>query len=75
MDANKLGRAIGKVMGAITMIGIYLGVSWIATCGIIWLITAILGIDFSWRIATAIWIAFTGIKLFFRDFKEDSNDD
>ena len=41
-----------------TMIGIVAlyAISWIITCGIIKLITMLLGLSFSWTIATAIWL-------------------
>ena len=32
------------------------GVSWIITCGIIKLITMCFGLEFSWVIATGIWL-------------------
>lgn len=35
---------------------IVLGFSWIATCGIIKLITLCFGLTFSWPIATGIWL-------------------
>lgn len=30
--------------------------SWILTCGVIWLITLCFGLTFSWAIATGIWL-------------------
>jgi hypothetical protein len=35
---------------------ILLSISWLITCGIIYLITLCLGIAFSWGIATGIWL-------------------
>ena len=39
------------------LIAIAYGVSWIATCGVIYLITLIFGWSFNWLIATGIWLA------------------
>ena len=41
---------------AILLTVIVLGVSWIMTCGIVWLITLCFGWTFSWAIATGIWL-------------------
>jgi hypothetical protein len=35
---------------------ILLSISWLLTCGIIYLITLCFGIAFSWGIATGIWL-------------------
>lgn len=35
---------------------VLLCISWIGTCGIIWLITLCFGLTFSWPIATGIWL-------------------
>jgi hypothetical protein len=32
------------------------GISWIGTCGIIYLITLCFGLTFKWSIATGIWL-------------------
>lgn len=45
-----------KIIGVILGIVVVCGISWIATCGIIKLITMCFGWDFSWRIATGIWL-------------------
>jgi hypothetical protein len=39
-----------------------LGLSWIATCGIIKLITMLFGWSFSWGIASAIWLILLLLK-------------
>lgn len=31
-------------------------ISWVITCGIIWLIALCFGLTFSWAIATGIWL-------------------
>ena len=38
------------------------GISWIATCGIIKLITMCFGLEFSWAIATGIWLIICILK-------------
>lgn len=35
---------------------VLLGISWILTCGIIYLITLCFGLAFNWGIATGIWL-------------------
>lgn len=39
--------------------------SWIITCGIIKLITMLLGLSFSWTIATAIWLVMLLLRSIF----------
>lgn len=41
---------------ALLTVGVLYFVSWILTCGIIKLITMCFGMQFSWLIATGIWI-------------------
>ena len=50
---KKIGLAIGVIGGILTLIS----VSWLATCGIIKLITLCFGLPFSWAKATGIWLA------------------
>lgn len=47
---------IAAVLIAIAVFVAILGGSWIATCGIIKLITMCFGWDFSWAVATGIWL-------------------
>lgn len=42
-------------------------ISWLATCGIIKLITLCFGWTFSWLIATGIWLILCLLKLFLSD--------
>lgn len=51
-----------KEIGTVTLIGIvililYIGFSWLITCGIIKLITICFGLTFNWATATGIWLA------------------
>lgn len=53
---------------AVVVIGLLVvlyGISWIATCGIIKLITMCFGWDFSWAIATGIWLIILILKNIF----------
>lgn len=60
MNNKSLGSKIaeGGVYALIFIILIVLvyGASWIATCGIIKLITMCFGLTFKWSIATGIWL-------------------
>lgn len=42
------------------------GISWIITCGIIKLITMCFGLEFSWAIATGIWLILCILKSIFK---------
>lgn len=43
-------------VAVILLLTICYGISWIVTCGIIKLITMCFGLEFSWSIATGIWL-------------------
>lgn len=59
--------SMGKVAWSLTfaIILIY-AFSWIATCGIIKLVTLLFGWNFSWAIATGIWLLMCLIKPIFK---------
>lgn len=44
------------VVGAILIVAAIFAFSWAVTCGIIKLITVCLGLKFSWKVATGIWL-------------------
>ena len=46
---------MGCLIGLLLLV-LLLGVSWLITCGIIWLITLCFSLTFSWAIATGIWL-------------------
>ena len=46
----------------ILLVAVCYGISWIATCGIIKLITMCFGWEFSWAISTGIWLIFFMLK-------------
>lgn len=50
----KKGGATAVIV--ITILAACYGLSWIATCGIIKLITMCFGLTFKWSIATGIWL-------------------
>ena len=43
-----------------------LGISWIATCGLIKLITMCFGWTFSWPIATGVWLIWLAFNTIFK---------
>lgn len=45
-----------QAVAVIFLFSLAMGLSWIATCGIIKLITLCFGLTFSWGIATGIWL-------------------
>lgn len=50
---------------AIILLAVCYGISWIVTCGIIKLITMCFGLEFSWAIATGIWLIICILKSIF----------
>ena len=52
---TKFGFAIGCV-AALLVIAIACGLSWITTCGIVYLITLCFGWTFTWPVATGVWL-------------------
>lgn len=57
-----------KKVGALTVIlllALGYGISWLATCGIIKLITICFGLTFSWNISTGIWLILCLLKSVF----------
>lgn len=60
MNKKNLGSKIAEggvyVLIFIILIVLAYGASWIATCGIIKLITMCFGLTFKWSIATGIWL-------------------
>lgn len=48
------------------IVAIAYGASWIATCGIIKLVTLCFGWDFSWLISTGIWLIMVLLNMMFK---------
>lgn len=53
---EKLAKGGATAVIVITILAVCYGLSWIATCGIIKLITVCFGLTFKWSIATGIWL-------------------
>lgn len=51
---------------AILILAVCLGISWILTCGLVYLITLCFGWTFTWPIATGIWLVWLILKSIFR---------
>ena len=61
----KTVRRCGTALGVLFAIFVYVAiaaVSWIATCGIIKLITMCFGWTFNWAVATGIWLVMYLLK-------------
>lgn len=52
----------------ITLLILVYGISWIATCGIIKLITMCFGWTFKWSIATGIWLVLSLLSSTFKSY-------
>ena len=66
---KKKYEILGTIFGVIAAIVIALaihGISWIVTCGIIKLITLCFGLEFSWEIATGIWLITVLLRSIFK---------
>ena len=62
---EKIKQGGSVVAVVILLVAVCCGVSWIATCGIIKLITMCFGWEFSWAIATGIWLIICILKSIF----------
>ena len=59
----KQGGIVAVVV--ILLLAVCYGISWIVTCGIIKLITMCFGLEFSWAVATGIWLIICILKSIF----------
>lgn len=62
-DKIKQGGIVAVVV--ILIVAVCYGISWIVTCGIIKLITMCFGLEFSWAVATGIWLIICILKSIF----------
>lgn len=64
MNDLKEKIAVGGMMAIVVMVVflVILSLSWIVTCGIIKLITVCFGLEFSWTVATGIWLVMFLLK-------------
>ena len=65
---NKITLAEGgaAILVVIAILAVCYGLSWIATCGIIKLITKCFGWTFKWSIATGIWLIMCLLQSIFK---------
>lgn len=66
---DKFTRKFGFTLGCLAAVLIFLfvcAVSWIATCGIVYLITLCFDLTFSWAIATGIWFVIWLLRSIFK---------
>ena len=65
---NKITIAEGgaAILVVIAILAVCYGLSWIATCGIIKLITMCFGWTFKWSIATGIWLIMCLLQSIFK---------
>lgn len=59
-------------IAAIIAILLVLGLSWILTCGILYLVTLCFSLAFSWQIATGIWLVLFLVSSFFKSSNSSS---
>lgn len=65
MDAWKtFFAALGKILGIIIILFAEYLVSWAGVCFVLWLVAKLLGITYSLRIATGIWLVMIFISKF-----------
>lgn len=58
---KKFGWALGCILAIAVFVAVA-GVSWIATCGLVYLVTLCFSLEFSWGVATGIWIILILVK-------------
>ena len=58
-------KQIIKIMVVVLILSVCAITSWAIVCGVIKLITMCFGIDFSFKVATGIWLTFILIKFYF----------
>lgn len=51
-----VGGGVLGILLVLLVLALTLGVSWIATCGVVALICLCFSLEFSWLIATGIWL-------------------
>lgn len=66
---NKIAEGGKVALIIIIILVVVYGISWIATCGIIKLITLCLGCTFKWSFATGIWLILLLLKSIFNSKK------
>ena len=67
---TKLTKKFGFTFGclaAVIMVLLICAISWIVTCGVIYLITLCFGWTFSWAIATGVWLVMCLLRTVFKN--------
>lgn len=62
---NKLGFTLG-CLAALVVFVLLCAISWIMTCGLVYLITLCFGWTFSWGIATGVWLVIWVLNSIFK---------
>lgn len=63
---SKIKEKVLVAIVAIGMIALYYGLSWIAACGVIKVITLCFGLSFKWSISTGIWLILCMLQTVFK---------
>ena len=63
---KQLGFTTGCLLATIVFFGLC-GISWIITCGLVYLVTLCFDWTFSWRIATGVWLLLIVINSIFKN--------
>lgn len=50
---------------SLLILALTLGLSWIVTCGLVYLVTLCFGLAFSWGVATGVWAIMLLLKAIF----------
>lgn len=50
---------------SLLILALTLGLSWIVTCGLVYLVTLCFGLTFSWGVATGVWAIMLLLKAIF----------
>lgn len=56
----------------IVLFALAFGISWIATCGLVKLITICFGCTFKWGVATGVWLGLLLLGAFLKPVNKDS---
>lgn len=62
---RKIAEYTVGTISAILILALCYGISWLITCGILYLITLCFGLEFSWLTATGIWLVTILLKSIF----------
>lgn len=63
---NKITEGGAVALIVVAIVAVLYGISWIATCGIIKLITLCFGWTFKWSVATGIWLVLCLLEATFK---------